>query len=257
MAGADVRAARVDELAIDLVAEQIEVVLLHEVAYLVHFAACIEVARGVVRVADEDGSRLFVDEFLELLDLGQREAFVDGGRDGADDGACRDGERHVVGVGGLRHDDFVAGVQAGQEREEHGLAAAAGDDDVVGREVDVVLLVVADQLFAIAQIALAGAVLQDAAVDVPDGVDGRLGRRQVWLTDVQVVDVYSAVLGGVGQGSQLADGRLGHLNASYGNLWHLFIYNFTIYNLLFHFSLTETEGCFVYYSACKGTTNNS
>ena len=124
MTSADVRAARIDELAIDLVAEQVEVVLLDEVAYLIHFATGVEVACGVVRIADEDGSRLFVDELFELLDFRQGEALLDGCRDGSDDGTSRDGKRHVVRVGRFRHNYLVARIQTGEEGKQYSLTSA-------------------------------------------------------------------------------------------------------------------------------------
>ena len=223
MTSADVRAAGIDKLAINLVAEQVKVVLLDQVAYLIHFATGVEVARRVVRITDKDGTRLFVDELLELLDFRQGEALLDGSRDGSDDGTSRDGKRHVVCVRRLRHDYLVARVQTSQEGEQHRLATTAGDDDIIRREVDVVLAVVADQLLAIAEITLTGTVLEDGAVDVLYGINRRLGCGKVGLTDVQVVNMYSSVFCGVCQGSQLANRRLRHLNTSYGNLWHLSI----------------------------------
>ena len=206
MASTDVRAAGIDELAINLVAEQIKVILLDEIAYLIHFATGVEVARRVVGVTDKYGTRLFVDKFLELLDLRQGEAFLDGCSDGSDDGTSRDGKRHVVCVCRFRHNYLVAGIQTCQEGEQHGLTATAGDDDILRCEVDVVLAVVADQLLAIAEITLAGAVFEDTPVDILYGIDCRFRCREVWLTDVEVVNMYSFLLGSIGQGSQLADG---------------------------------------------------
>ena len=52
------------------------------------------------------------------------------------------------------------------------------------------------------------------------------------------------------------DQMIGHLNASYGNLWHKRIYYLTNYYLLFHSPLGEREGGFVCFFVCKGTTNN-
>ena len=220
MAGRDVGRTRVDVLTIDLVGEEIEVVLLHDVAYLVHLAAGVEVARGVVGVTYQDGLGAFVDELLELLHLGQRETFLNGGCHGADDRPCRDGKGHVVGVCGFGHDDFVSRVQTAQEGEEHGFGTSGGDDDIVGREVDVVLLVVAHQLLAVALVALRWAVLQHGAVDVAYCVEGCLGCGQVGLTDVEVIHVYSPFLGVVSQGCQLADRRCRHFISSDRYSWH-------------------------------------
>ena len=199
---------------------RLKVVLLHEVANLVHLAARIEITRGVVGVADEDGSRAFIDEFFKLLHLRQREALVNRRGDGADDRTSRDGKRHVVSVGRLWHDDFVARIQTSQKRKEDCFRTSAGDDDIVGREVDVILCVVVHQLLAITAIPLRRAVFQNLAVDVLDSIQCHLRSRQVWLSDVQMIHLHTALLSVFSQWSQLADRRTRHLRASYGNFRH-------------------------------------
>ena len=69
-----------------------------------------------------------------------------------------------------------------------------------------VLLIILHQLGPVAQIALAGTVFQYLAVDVSDGIDGRSGCRQVGLSDIQMINMDTALLGCVGQGSELPDG---------------------------------------------------
>lgn len=123
MAGRDVGRPRVDELAVDLVREEEEVVALHQVADAVHLLARVEVSGGVVGVANQDAARALVDEPLEFGDVGQRKALLDGRNDGADDRTGRDGKGHVVGIGRLGDDDFVARVEARHEGEEHRLGA--------------------------------------------------------------------------------------------------------------------------------------
>ena len=85
MASTDIGTTGVDELTVNFVGEEIEVILLHEIANLIHLATGIKVARRVVWVADEDGAGSFVDEFLELLYLRQRETLVNSGCDGTYD----------------------------------------------------------------------------------------------------------------------------------------------------------------------------
>ena len=148
--------------------------------------------------------RAVVDQLLELLDRGQCESVLDGGHHRADHGARRYGEGHVVGVGRFGNDDFVARVEARHEGEEHGLGAARGDDDLLGREFDLVLLVIGHQLFAQRAVAVAGAVFQHLAVDVFQGFEPLLRRREVGLADVQVVDLRSPGAGRVGQRDEFA-----------------------------------------------------
>ena len=115
MAGRDVGRSRVDVLAIHLVGEKIKVVFLHQVANLVHLASGVEIARGVVGIANQYGPCSVVDQLFELLHFGQRETLLDGGGNGSDFGTGRDGKRHVVGIGRLGHYNLIAGIEAAQE----------------------------------------------------------------------------------------------------------------------------------------------
>ena len=214
----DIRRARVDELAVHLVGEEVQVVFLDQVADAVHLALGVQVARGVVGVADKDGLRALVDQFLELFHLGEAETFLDGGDDGADHGAGGDGERHVVRVRRFRDDDLVAGVQAAQEREKDRLAAAARDDDLIGGQFDLVPVVVRHKCLAQRPIPLGRAVLEGFPVDMLEGLQRLRGRRQVRLADVQLVDLHAPVLGGIGQWRQLPDRRRRHIHAPLGNV---------------------------------------
>ena len=85
MASRNVGRTGVDKLAVHLIGEEIQVVLLHEVADLIHLTARIEVARRVVRIAYHDSLGALVDELLEALHLGQAESLLNSGGDGADD----------------------------------------------------------------------------------------------------------------------------------------------------------------------------
>ena len=215
MAGADVGRARIDKLAVHLVGKEVEVVFLHQVAYAVHLLARVEIARGVVGVADEDSLRALVDEFLKLLHLRQAEPLVDSGGDGPDDGTGRDGERHIVGVGGLGDDDLVAGVEACEESKQHRLRASRGDDDVVGRHEDVILGIVVHEFLAIAAVALRRTVFEHLTVYIVNGVEGCLWCRQVGLTDVEPIHLYPALFGSVGQRSQFANRGGRHQRAAF------------------------------------------
>ena len=71
MACADVGRAGVDVFAVDLIREKIQVVLFHQVAYLVHLPAGVQIACRIVGVAYHYGARMLVDKLLELLHLRQ------------------------------------------------------------------------------------------------------------------------------------------------------------------------------------------
>ena len=157
---------------------------------------------------------MLVDEFLELLHLRQRKALLYRSGYGADARACRNGKGHVVGISRLGHDDFISGIEARHEGEEHRLRAAGCDDDVVGRKADIVFRIIVREFLAIGTEALARAVLQDAAVDVLQRVEACLRRGQVGLADIEVVDMNAPILGSRCQRRKLADRRLGHFHAS-------------------------------------------
>ncbi len=86
--------------------------------------------------------------------------------------------------------------------------------------MDVVLGIVAHQLLTVAAVAGTGTVLQHRAIDVAYRLNGFIGRRQVGLTNIQMIYVYSTLFGRIGQRSQLADGRSGHLHSPYRDVWH-------------------------------------
>ena len=210
MAGRNIGRTGIDELAVNLVGEEEKIVFLHQIADALHLLAGVEVARGVVGVADQDAARALVDQFFELRDVGQRKTLFDRRDDRTDHGARRDGESHIVGVGRFGHDDFVAGVQARHEGEQHRFGTSRGDDDLFGRKFDLVLLVVARQLFAERPVTVAGAVFEYVAVDLLQRCESRLGRRQIGLADVEVVDSDSPRPGGFRQRNEFAYRRCRH-----------------------------------------------
>ena len=87
--------------------------------------------------------------------------------------------------------------------------------------MNVVFLVIPYQLLAVTPVSGTGAVFQHLAVDVADGIQSHFRRRQVGLSDVQVKHVHTALLGGIGQRSELTDGRSGHLCPADGYDWHI------------------------------------
>ena len=156
MASRNIRRASVDVLTIHLVGEEIQVVFLHQVANLVHFAACVQVASWVVGVTYHYSACALINQLLEFLYLGERETLLDGSGNSADFGSCRNGKGHIVGVSRLWYDNLIARIQAAQECKQHRLATTTGNDDIISCYVDIVLSIIVYQLFAIALITLRG-----------------------------------------------------------------------------------------------------
>ena len=166
----DIRTAGIDILTVNLIREEIEVVLLHQVTNLIHLSAGIEIARRVVRVADQNGTGALIDKLLKLLYLRQGETFFYRCGDGTDLGTRRDGKRHIVSVSRFWYDNLVARVEAAHEREEYSLRTSRCNDDIIGSYVDVEFLIVIYKLLAIAEIALTWRILQDRAVYMLQGI---------------------------------------------------------------------------------------
>ena len=199
MAGRDVRRTCIDELAVNLVGEEIQIVFLYKVANLIHLSASVEITRRIVRVADEDGACTLVYQLLKLIYLRKAEALVDSRCNGAYHRSGRDGKRHVVGICWLWHDNLVARIKARKECEEHRLRTSRSDDYIVGSNVYIVLFVIVYQLLTIAQIALRRTILENRAVDILYCFNRRSWCWQVGLTDVKVIYMHTSLFSRSGQ----------------------------------------------------------
>ena len=218
----------VAELAIDLVGKEEEVVLLHYLGNLHQFLFGVEIAGGVVGVANHDGAGARSDGFLKVLDRRQSETGLDVAGDSLDGSVAQFGESVIVGVVGFGNEDFVARVEADGEGKLQGLAAAGGHDNLLGSDMDVVFGIVFDKFLAIGQIASAMAIGQHANLGVGQSLESALGGLDVGLADVEVIDMYSTLLGGVGEGDEFANGRLGQFESFFGDLRHDGIFLITI-----------------------------
>ena len=220
MTGTGIGRTCVDILAIYLVGEQVKVVFLHQIAYLVHFATRVKIARWVVGIADKDALCALVYQFFKLFHIGQRKAILYGCGHGSDGCTHRYGKGHVVGVGRFGYNDFIAGVQAGHESKEHGLRTARCNDDIVGRHVDVILLIIGGEFLSVRLVALRGRVFKYRAIDVLQGVEPHLRRGQIGLSDVQMINFCSSGLCCNGQRSEFSNGRLWHFQSANRDFRH-------------------------------------
>ena len=212
--GGDIGLVRIAELPIDFVGEEVQVVFLDDVAEAIELFLRVEIARGVVRVADEDRPGPGGDDFFERLDVRKGEVVLDGGSDGeyVEAGLGREGQ--VVRVAGFNHDDLVARIHAGHEGHQQGFGAAGGDEDIFGRDLDSETAVVSYKFLAERQIAVAGAVFKRSAVDVFQRIQGLLRSGEIRLADVQMIYFDAVPFGGVSIGYQFPDGGGGHSNPS-------------------------------------------
>ena len=163
---------------------------------------------------------MLIYQLLKLLDLRQREALFDCRGNCFDFGTNRNGKRHIVGVSRLWNYDFVTWIQTGKEGKQHGLRTARGDDDVISRQIDVVFFVIACQFFSIDFKALARTIFQHLTVNMTQNVQSLLRGWEVGLSDIQVVNVNSALFGSRRKRSQLPNGGCWHINGTLRYMWH-------------------------------------
>ena len=198
MASRDIRRFGIDELAIDLIGDQVQVVFLHQIADLAHLLLGIEIARRVIGVADQDCARLRRNLLLKLLHRRQLEPVLDIRLDGFDDSTCRDRKCHIVGVRRVGHNDLVARIEARHVRKHDRLRTAGGNNDLVRRKVDPVLRVVTDHLRPQRLQALRRGILQDLLVKILHRLHGLRRGLDIRLTDVQVIHMHPCQLGCIG-----------------------------------------------------------
>ena len=121
---------------------------MNDIANTQHLLFGVQVTGRVVRIADEDSTRLVGNLFLKFLHRRQLESVLDMGLDGLDYRTARDSESHVVGVTRVGHNNLVTRIEAGHEREQNRLTTAGRDDNLVGTKVDAVLGIIAHHLRA-------------------------------------------------------------------------------------------------------------
>ena len=216
----------VAELAIHLVGKEEQVVLLDQSCNFQQLLVRIEITRGVVGVADHNGLGARRDDLLKVLDWRQCKACLDVARYGDNLGVAKLGEGVVVGVIGFGYDNLVAWVEADGESHLKGLAAAGGDEHLVGCHVDTVAVVVVAKGAAIAEDACRVAVFQNTfAVRQFTGLFGQSGQGSfggldVGLADIEMVHVDATLFGGVRERDEFTDCRLRQLHSFIRNAWH-------------------------------------
>ena len=189
------RLAAVDELAVRLIADEEQIVLLGEVNEHLHLVVRQHHTGGVAGVRDHDGAGMLIDERLDLLALGVVIALLGAGRNGGDGRAAGAHHGVVVGVERLGDEDLVAVVEDALECDGKRLAAAGGDVDFTLIEVHIELIVVAldgvDQLGDTG----GGSVFEHGLLELADGFKKGGRCLHVGLADVQVIDLDAARLG--------------------------------------------------------------
>ena len=134
----------------------------------------------------------------------QGEAVLDVRRYGHDADPGRNGEGRVRAVKGLGYNHLIARIQAAEYGKENGLAAGRGHHNILKTSRNAGALVVGFQLAAVAVGARAGGVAQHRDVGIAHGVQ-HFGRRQhIGLANVEGINGFTQLAGGVSIRQQLA-----------------------------------------------------
>jgi hypothetical protein len=208
----------VDKLAVDLVDDEEDVGVDADLAERAQLVGGEDHAGRVARGGDDEGPRARGDRGAHTLDReGEGLARVGSDRDDVDAEHVR--EAGVVGVVGLGDQDLVAGITGGRDREEQGLGAADGDEDLRGVDRRGAVgegVVVGGERLAIVEVALGGAVGDDLVGEAGVGGAHRRDGVKVGLADVEVVHDDAAGLRRVGVGGEATDRRGGGGRAATG-----------------------------------------
>ena len=197
----------VDELAVHLVADEEQVVLLGDVGHEPELFLGEDGAGRVAGVGEEDGAGVLVDAGFNALTDGKPVVFFRRRGDGADGCAGERDERAVVRVERLGDDDLIALIEDAAERDLQRLAAAGGDEHLLVGDGRVDLAVVVDDGVDHLRHAVGRGVGQHRLAEVLDGVKIGRGRGDIGLTDVQVVELLSLFRRLVCVGREFAHGR--------------------------------------------------
>ena len=205
-----IRFVGIVKLAVHLVGKEEQVVFLHDVADTHHLLFRVDIPRRIVRIADEDGLRTLVDERLEILYARKRITVAYIGLDGPHLHPRLHGERNIIGVCRLGHDNFITGIDTRREGELQRFRTARRYDDVFRAEVDAEPGIVTDEFVTVRGEPVAGTVLQHFAVDVFQGVESDLRRLYVRLSYIEGIYLDSPVPGLYGIRNEFPYRRCGH-----------------------------------------------
>ena len=201
----DIWRAGIDKFAIDLVREEEQVVLLYKIANTIHLLACVEVARRVIRVTNQDTACALIYQLLELLYRRQGKAIFDSRCYRANYRTCRYGKCHIIGIRRLRNDNLVTRIETRHKGEQHRLRASRSYDNIIGREFYLVLVVVAHQLLAQRKESITRTILQNLTVDIADSIECYLWSLDIGLTDIEMIDLCATLFSLFGKRSESAN----------------------------------------------------
>ena len=180
--------AAVDQLPVDLVADEEEAVLLGDVRHEPPLLGRQHQAGGVAGVGHQDGPGPGGDPGLDLLPGGKAVARLRVGGNGTDRRAGHPDEGVIVGIVGLGHQNLVPILQQAGKEDLQGLAAAVGRQDIVTGDGIAQSGVIIPGRLQIRLHAGRGGIGQNLFTKALHCVKERLRSLNVRLADVQPID---------------------------------------------------------------------
>ena len=195
-AGAEDVVGVIDELAVDLVADQVQVVFLGDLGDHLQLLLGQHVAGRVLRVDDCDRAGILVDQGFQLFLVRVVVVLLGDGGHRTDHAAGSLDEGVVVGIEGLGHDHFGAGIQDAEEEDLQGLTAAGRDQNVLLGVLHADAVVVVHDCFLQGLDALGVGVGENLLGEVPNSLEELGGCFDVGLADIQLVDLLAGLFAG-------------------------------------------------------------
>ena len=193
--------AAVDELAIHLVADDEQVVLLGDVGHELQLLLGEDGAGRIAGVCEQYRAGVLVDACLDALAHGELIALLGLCGHGADSRAGEGDKGRVVGVKRLGNNDLIALVKDAGERYLERFRAAGRDEHLLIGYRSIYLAVVIDNGIDHLGNAVGRSIRQNRLREILHGFKVRLGSRYIGLADVQMINLFALLdsLGGVGR----------------------------------------------------------
>ena len=196
----------VHELPVGLVADDEQAMLLGNVHHHAHLLRGQHGAGGVAGVGTHNGPGMLVDLRLDLLAVGVVIPLLGLGGNGMDGRTAGADHGVIVGIKRLGNENLVPVVQNAVHGDLQGLGAAVGNENILRCKMHIQLGVVAADGLDELRHAGGRGILQHRLVEMLHRVKIGLGRLNVGLSDVQMIDLLAFFLGRHRIGMELAHG---------------------------------------------------
>ena len=200
----------IDKLAVDLIREEEQVVFQHQRPQTIHFFQTVDVAGGIVGVADHDrpGARGDLCPDFGIGRQGKTVFRPAGHRHHLHPRFHR--ETIVIGIERFRNDHLVPLIHGSKHRKNDRLAAGGGHQNLFLADMNIMPAIIFDQPLPIFPQSPGVAVFQHFDLMIAKSVHHDFRSGNIRLPDVQVINFDPAFFSRFGKGHQFADGGWRH-----------------------------------------------